>query len=281
MTRRRSLSDEERALWTGIARSIKPLHRARKESAEPAEAIEAGNSSETVPTPRARTRRVATAPAAPEKDAPPLAPLGRKLKKRVARGREPIEARLDLHGFTQTQAHAALLRFLRRAQSDGVRIALVVTGKGASKRTDRHDGAPRAGHPQAAGADVAFTAGVSVTCCRLRGCASRSWRAGRALCPVAPRPLTRFLTLTIGKSARRRKTAMKVGENRFRGWSNLRHVRNRRRYAAEAPRNARRNAPTSEPLLRLRSGWRSSAKSAASGRDRHFSAADGREHFTE
>jgi DNA-nicking Smr family endonuclease len=145
MTRRRSLSDEERALWTGIVRSIKPMHRALKETAAPEDAIEAGNSSETVPTPRARTRRVATVPAAPEKNAPPLAPLGRKLKKRVARGREPIEARLDLHGFTQTQAHAELLRFLRRAQSGGVRIALVVTGKGASKRTDRHDGAPAQG----------------------------------------------------------------------------------------------------------------------------------------
>ncbi len=145
MTRRRSLSDEEHALWTGIARSIKPLHRARKQSAEPAKTIEGGNNRETAPVQHALTRRIATTPAAPEKDAPPLAPLGRKLKKRVARGREPIEARLDLHGFTQTQAHAALLRFLHRAQSDGVRIALVVTGKGAAKRTDRHDGAPAPG----------------------------------------------------------------------------------------------------------------------------------------
>ncbi len=144
MTRRRSLSDEEHALWTGIARSIKPLHRARNKPAEPVNAIEAGNSSEIVPSP-AVTRRVATTPAAAEKAAPPLAPLGRKLKKRVARGREPIEARLDLHGFTQTQAHAALLRFLHGAQSDGVRIALVVTGKGASKRTDRDNGAPAQG----------------------------------------------------------------------------------------------------------------------------------------
>jgi len=30
---------------------------------------------------------------------PPLAPLGRRLKQRVARGREPIDARLDLHGM--------------------------------------------------------------------------------------------------------------------------------------------------------------------------------------
>lgn len=140
MTRRRSLSDEEHALWTGIARSIKPLHRGRKESAEPAKAIEVGNSDEAVSTSRAATRQVATAAA--EKNTPPLAPLGRKLKKRVARGREPIEARLDLHGFTQTQAHAELLRFLRRAQSDGVRIALVVTGKGTGKGTGHHEGAP-------------------------------------------------------------------------------------------------------------------------------------------
>ena len=75
----------------------------------------------------------------PEKKTPPLAPLGRRLKQRVARGREPIDARLDLHGFTQTQAHAALLRFLRHAQADGVRMVLVVTGKGTSKGGETHE----------------------------------------------------------------------------------------------------------------------------------------------
>jgi DNA-nicking Smr family endonuclease len=53
----------------------------------------------------------------------------------VARGREAIEARLDLHGMTQSEAHAALLSFLRRAQANDVRLALVVTGKGAGKTT--------------------------------------------------------------------------------------------------------------------------------------------------
>ena len=75
----------------------------------------------------------------PEKKTPPLAPLGRRLKQRVARGREPIKARLDLHGFTQAQAHAALLRFLRRTQIDGVRMALIVTGKGTSKAGEAHE----------------------------------------------------------------------------------------------------------------------------------------------
>jgi DNA-nicking Smr family endonuclease len=66
----------------------------------------------------------------------PLAPFDRRLKQRVARGHDAIEARLDLHGLTQREAHAALLRFLRRAQAEGAKIALVITGKGdgASER---------------------------------------------------------------------------------------------------------------------------------------------------
>jgi DNA-nicking Smr family endonuclease len=128
MSRRRQLSDEERALWTGFARSIKPLDQARV----PAEfATSAAAADEPAPAPPSRPAVRQEKP--PAKKTPPLAPLGRRLKQRVARGREPIDARLDLHGFTQREAHAALLRFLRRAQADGVRIALVVTGKGIGK----------------------------------------------------------------------------------------------------------------------------------------------------
>jgi DNA-nicking Smr family endonuclease len=57
------------------------------------------------------------------------------LRQRVARGREPIADRIDLHGMTQSRAHAALLRFLQQAQADEARIVLVVTGKG-TVRTD-------------------------------------------------------------------------------------------------------------------------------------------------
>ena len=116
MSRRRSLSEEEHALWRGVARSIKPLQPSRP-SVEPP----------------AASRPPARHDALPAKKAPPLAPLGRRLKGRVARGREPIDDRLDLHGFTQGQAHAALLRFLRGAQVDGAKIVLVVTGKGNTR----------------------------------------------------------------------------------------------------------------------------------------------------
>lgn len=70
-------------------------------------------------------------PALTESKAPPLAQLGRRMKQRVARGKEKIDGRLDLHGLTQSEAHATLLRFLRTASSREARLVLVITGKGA------------------------------------------------------------------------------------------------------------------------------------------------------
>ena len=66
----------------------------------------------------------ATAKPAP-KPASPLESLDRRLKQRLARGTQTIDDRLDLHGKTQSEAHAALIRFLRRAQRDGARFVLV------------------------------------------------------------------------------------------------------------------------------------------------------------
>lgn len=132
MTRRRHLSEEERALWRGFARSITPLREEREPAPAPAppavrEESTARDGAIAVP--------VAPSPAAQpdtgiQKKSPPLAPLGRRLRRRVARGREPIEGRIDLHGLTQARAHTALLRFLRGAQAEGWRVVLVVTGKG-------------------------------------------------------------------------------------------------------------------------------------------------------
>jgi DNA-nicking Smr family endonuclease len=59
-----------------------------------------------------------------------LAPLGRREKSRLSRGRSDIDARLDLHGMTQIRAHRALHGFLQRAHSEGLTFVLVITGKG-------------------------------------------------------------------------------------------------------------------------------------------------------
>jgi DNA-nicking Smr family endonuclease len=132
MSRRRPLSDEEEALWAGFTRSIKPLKSA-KLGAKTIPKSSATPSVVSTPAPSQTRSHPVTPRKPPRAPSLPLAPLGRRLKQRVARGREPIDARLDLHGMTQQEAHAALLRFLHRAQASGVKTALVVTGKGLRK----------------------------------------------------------------------------------------------------------------------------------------------------
>ena len=128
-SRRRVLSQEERVLWTTVTRSIVPI----RDGALPAQ-IE-GDAEKPQPVrPAKRTARAELPAQAKPVAAPaltPLAPLGRRMRRSVARGKEAIDARLDLHGLTQAQAHAALLRFLRDASGRDVRLVLVITGKGS------------------------------------------------------------------------------------------------------------------------------------------------------
>jgi DNA-nicking Smr family endonuclease len=124
--RLRRLSDEEIALWTEVARSV-----ARRRGA-------------TLPAPANPVRAAARPPAPPpptsaeppsarpaKASAPPLAPIERRLKRDLSRGRAAIDAALDLHGLTQAEAHQALRGFLRHSQARGARLVIVVTGKGA------------------------------------------------------------------------------------------------------------------------------------------------------
>ena len=128
--RRRDLSEEERTLWENVARLTKPLrkkHRAAKpETASPAGEASVAASPATLP----KSPPPASLPRAAKPAVPPLAPLGRRERSQLSRGRKEIEARLDLHGMTQTRAHHALSDFLQRAHGDGLTFVLVITGKG-------------------------------------------------------------------------------------------------------------------------------------------------------
>ena len=59
--------------------------------------------------------------------------LDRRTGQRFKRGQLPVEARLDLHGLTQVEAHRALDGFLSRQYTAGKRCVIVVTGKGVGK----------------------------------------------------------------------------------------------------------------------------------------------------
>jgi DNA-nicking Smr family endonuclease len=128
--RKRGLSEEERALWESVAKQTKPLRKRPRAAKPPADALVAD--SPLAVKPGAMPRRVAPAviTSTQKPPAPPLAPIGRRERSQLSRGRKEIEARLDLHGMTQTRAHHALSGFLQRAHSDGLTFVLVITGKG-------------------------------------------------------------------------------------------------------------------------------------------------------
>src|SRR4051812_46595873 len=130
--RRRALSEEERALWDSVAKQTKPLrkrHRAAKAHVpSPDPELPATAKPASQPKPKPSPPAKAMRPLKPA--APPLAPLGRRERSQLSRGRKDIDARLDLHGMTQTRAHRALLGFLERAHSDGLAFVLIITGKG-------------------------------------------------------------------------------------------------------------------------------------------------------
>jgi DNA-nicking Smr family endonuclease len=63
--------------------------------------------------------------------------LDRGTARKLERGHLAVEARLDLHGMKQREAHSALRRFLKSAQGKGYRHVLVITGKGAVTDTRR------------------------------------------------------------------------------------------------------------------------------------------------
>ncbi|KRR12108.1 DNA mismatch repair protein MutS [Bradyrhizobium jicamae] len=126
--RKRGLSEEERALWESVAKQVKPLrkrHRVAKSSIASAEA-----NSKITPKPAATPKHVVRIVLPSKPEPPPLAPIGRRERSHLSRGRKEIDARLDLHGMTQTRAHRALFGFLQRAHHDGLTFVLIITGKG-------------------------------------------------------------------------------------------------------------------------------------------------------
>jgi DNA-nicking Smr family endonuclease len=115
----RVLAPGDRLLWREAVRSVTPL-RGRAAGVSPASG--------------------SAAPAAVEEEhggepgRPPalehFSGVDRANAERLKRGLHPIEARLDLHGKTQAEAHHALAVFIHGSSEAGRRCVLVITGRG-------------------------------------------------------------------------------------------------------------------------------------------------------
>lgn len=147
---RRRLTDDERELWQRVARSARRLW-SDPEPAEPAP--RAGPLSEPSPPaadppPKKPAPRPLPMPAAPARRTTPPAVrldlaesvgerlarepvrMDQNLHRAMSRGKLVPEARIDLHGMTVAEAHAALNGFMLSAHARGLRLVLVITGKG-------------------------------------------------------------------------------------------------------------------------------------------------------
>lgn len=161
MTRkRRDLTPEDREIWGRVVQTARPLSSARAFVPD----------REPVPDPPrpARSAQAARAVLKPNPSGPPprhdlALPLSEALARvpaqmdkrqfqRMTRGKLVPEARIDLHGMTLAQAHGALNGFILRAHGAGLRLVLVITGKGRNLADDgpipRRPGALKLDVPQ-------------------------------------------------------------------------------------------------------------------------------------
>jgi DNA-nicking Smr family endonuclease len=143
---KRPLKPDDLRIWGLVAATVHPLPG---RATFPSPSGEGGERSETageargpsaapedqpvtgrgVPSPRSPTRPSLRSghPPAEREGKDPIEPNRRH---RIARERDPIGARLDLHGLTYDQARSRLERFLAQAWDEGYRAVLVITGKG-------------------------------------------------------------------------------------------------------------------------------------------------------
>lgn len=143
--RRRGLSPEDEELWARIARQAVPLRpdpplaeqtQAKSPDAAPPDEPRAPPEPRIAPAPfrlgEAADHRRGHDLLAPLADrlARPAPGMDRRLLREMQRGRLLPEARLDLHGMTLAEAHPALVRFVLASQGRGLRLVLVITGKG-------------------------------------------------------------------------------------------------------------------------------------------------------
>lgn len=119
---KRPLRPEEMRVWAEVAKTVvlAPGRSAPEPPEEPAPPAPAST----------RPAHPAAPSPAPRRPAGPADEIEPKRKQRIARARDPIEARLDLHGLDYDRARSALHGFLQGAYADGLRAVLVITGKG-------------------------------------------------------------------------------------------------------------------------------------------------------
>lgn len=139
----RQLKPDEADLWKKVVEKAEPLHPERLAGTEKPSLFPPKPNKKTHNhvVPRFRLGEAAKpasthhdiAPSISEHVASQPVVMDQKRYAKLKRGRISPEARIDLHGMTIAQAHPALTGFILNAAARGLRLVLVITGKGKTK----------------------------------------------------------------------------------------------------------------------------------------------------
>ncbi len=135
------MTQEDDEIWKVYAKGVKklgtPEPREKKAKREPP--------SPPAPPPEIFIPSLPPEPPPKKSPRPPpaLASLPVKMERNMSLGEVVIEGKLDLHGQTEKEAHAALLDFIEKQQKTGRRMLLVITGKGRDGTSPLRANLPR------------------------------------------------------------------------------------------------------------------------------------------
>ncbi len=137
MVKKRQLTPEEKRLWKLITRQTKPLSFSsvdEEEEEEVSENKEAPRSKVKIkaqPAPANQPKPASAKPKTNIKKQGDYSGIDKNTAESFRKGKEPIDAKLDLHGMTQEKAHNALVAFIEKQVRLESRRLLVITGKGS------------------------------------------------------------------------------------------------------------------------------------------------------
>ncbi len=154
-----TLSKEDMALWEKVQNSVdekKPIKKQEQEatrtpspsSQEFADMLDNPQASKSVKKSEPPPSTKVLSPTAKKPAAPKIETFNHQEARSISSGKQTIEGMIDLHGYTQHQAEGSLRSFLKRAQADGKRFVLVITGKGQKRNHEQRAfelGAPEPG----------------------------------------------------------------------------------------------------------------------------------------
>jgi len=144
--KRRGLRPDELELWRKVAQTterlkperVAPITRVLKPALKPGPVVEAPPPIEPFQIGGGARKTLAhdVLPGLPERLAAAPVKMDKKAHNRLKRGKLKPEARIDLHGMTMAQAHPTLTRFILQSHARGLRLVLVITGKGKDRDED-------------------------------------------------------------------------------------------------------------------------------------------------